>query len=165
MSPLQLQSCPYTSGAMQEVLALIPSSDVLCEHSHAFISFRLDLSINRLFLALGKDMASATARAAALSEALTFSEGLAREADGVLEEYTTRLAALARMVAPLSDKTQVQQADAIMDTYCRIAMSPAVQRPIRYLMVLQPADLAGTHAGQADNQQGSAADQRGAAAP
>lgn len=50
---------------------------------------------------------AATARAAALREALAFSEGLAREADVVLQAYTSRLSGLAQTVGPVASKTQV----------------------------------------------------------
>ena len=52
-------------------------------------------------------MANATARAAALKDALAFSEGLARETDGILENYTSRLAGLAQTVSSVSLQTQV----------------------------------------------------------
>ena len=55
-------------------------------------------------------MASATARSAALKNALAFSESLASEADSVLEAYTARLTGLATMVAPVTAQTQVMQA-------------------------------------------------------
>ena len=54
-------------------------------------------------------MTNATARAAALKDALAFSEGLARETDGILEAYTTRLAGLAETVASVSSQTQVDE--------------------------------------------------------
>ena len=53
-------------------------------------------------------MANATARAAALKDALAFSEGIAGEADDILEAYTSRLTGLAQMIAPVASQTQVQ---------------------------------------------------------
>ncbi|KAK9785100.1 hypothetical protein WJX73_006335 [Symbiochloris irregularis] len=77
-------------------------------------------------------MTGATARAAALKDALTYSESLAREADGVLESYTARLSELSDMVAPVSEKTQVL-------TQARLTISRAQQQTTEVLQHLAAA--------------------------